>query len=125
MAKAKLIYLAVFLGLGGLISYNQVTKEGSHVAVVVEEVQVAAKETEVQIDSYFYACETYDGVLVPFVYLSEVITQEDTEQFKLLTDTIIPQIEYSEIEKGVEMIMIHANKNRERAVYIEVIRVTE
>ena len=128
MAKAKLIYLAVFLGLGGLISYNQVTKEeGSHVAVVVEEeVQVAAKEAEpVQIDSYFYACETYDKVLVPFVYLSSVITDEDIEQFKLLTDTIIPQIEYSEIEKGVEMIMIHANKNRERAVYVEVIRVTE
>lgn len=126
MAKAKLIYLAVFLGLGGLISYNQVTKEGSHVAVVVEEeVQVAAQEAEVQIDSYFYACETYDNVLVPFVYLSTVITDEDIEQFKLLTDTIIPQIEYSEIEKGVEMIMIHANKNRERAVYIEVIRVTE
>jgi hypothetical protein len=124
MAKAKLIYLAAFLALGGYISYGQIQKEGSH-TVVVEEVQVAAQEAEVQIDSYFYACETYDGVLVPFVYLSEIITEADIDQFVLLTDTIIPQMEYNEIEKGVEMIMLHANRNREHAVYVEVIRVTE
>lgn len=124
MAKVKLIYLAAFLALGGYISYGQIQKEGSH-TVVVEEVQVAAQEAEVQIDSYFYACETYDGVLVPFVYLSEIITEADIDQFVLLTDTIIPQMEYNEIEKGVEMIMLHANRNREHAVYVEVIRVTE
>jgi hypothetical protein len=62
---------------------------------------------------------------VPFVYLSEIITEADIDQFVLLTDTIIPQMEYNEIEKGVEMIMLHANRNREHAVYVEVIRVTE
>jgi hypothetical protein len=126
MDKAKLIYLAAFLGLGGIISYNQInSKEGAHVAVVVEEVQVAAQEAEVQLMSHYYAAETYDGVLVPFVFVSEVITEKDIEQFKMLTDTVIPQMEYNEIEKGVDMLILHANKNREYPVYIEVIRVTE
>ena len=128
--KAKAIFLAVFLGIGGMISYDQMTNSDNtyDVAVVGEEPNVYAVNSEaeaVELMSYFYAVETHDKVLVPLVYVSEVITEDDIDQFIVLSETVLPQMNYDEIEDGLDIVMTHANRNREYPVFIEVIRVSE
>ena len=125
-----LAVLALFLCVGGAISYDNITNEND--AQVVAELPqsesrayMVSDEGEVEIDMYYYAAETYDGVLIPLAFASEIITDEDEDQFALLTDTIFPQIESTEIDKGAEMLMIHINRNRTVPVFVEVIRVSE
>ena len=129
-SKAALTILLLFLGVGGAISYSEVAMRGDTGAVVVMEegrdyAVNAEAETVIEVEMYYYAAETYDKVLVPLAFASEQITDDDVEQFCMLTDTIFPQIEYAEIEKGVEMIMLHINKNRDMPVWVEVIRVAD
>jgi len=128
-SKAALTILLLFLGVGGAVSYHQVATSGDTGAVVMREGNDYAvnyeAETVIEVEMYYYAAETYDKVLVPLAFASEQITDDDVEQFCMLTDTIFPQIEYAEIEKGVEMIMLHINKNRDRPVWVEVIRVAD
>lgn len=124
-----LAVLALFLCVGGAISYDNITNgESSDVYVTTEEptqAYMVSDEGEVEVDMYYYAAETYDGILVPLAFASEIITEEDEDQFALLTDTIFPQIEYAEADKGAEMLMLHINRNRTVPVFVEVIRVSK
>lgn len=123
-----LAVLALFIWLAGDMIYDNVAGETRDVAVLREEPNVYAVDDngeEIEVVSYFYAVETYDKVLVPLVYVSEVITDEDIEQFITLSETIISQMDFDEIERGVDMVMLNANRNRQYPVFIEVIRVTE
>lgn len=127
-----LAILAAFLFVGGAISYNQVSNEND-AQVVAEPMQsenrayMVSKDTQevVEVDMYYYAAETHDGILVPLAFASQVITDEDEDQFVLLTETIFPQLDYAEIDKGTEMLMLHINRNRTLPVFVEVIRVSE
>lgn len=125
--KAKLAFLVVFLGIGGAISYSQVTGEKTD-AVIVEEPQVAARTAdgeEIEVEQYFYAVESHDGILVPLVFVAETITDEDKEQLISLCETVFSQMNADELDKGAEMVMLHANRNREKPVWVEVIRMSQ
>ena len=131
-AKAGITILILILGVGGAISFNELTRSTDTGAVVIVEGQEpnvmaynAATGEEFEVMQYFYAVETYDEVLVPLVYASEFITTEDKDRFVVVSETVLSQMEWSEIDKGVEMVMLHVNKNREFPVWIEVIRVSD
>jgi len=125
--------LALFLALGGNIVYSNISKQHNDTIVVTELPQsenrayMVSKDTQetIEVDMYYYAAETHDGVLIPLAFASQVITDEDEDQFVLLTETIFPQIDFDEIDKGTEMLMLHINKNRTLPVYVEVIRVSD
>jgi len=129
--KTGLTILLLVLSVGGAISYNEINKTSSTDTIVIAEgeepnvIAIDAAGEEFEVMQYFYAVETYDKILVPLVYASEVITPEDKDQFIVVSETVLSQIEYDEIEKGVDMILLHVNKNREHAVWIEVIRVAD
>ncbi len=127
-----LAILALFLAVGGAISYDNITDGGNNDTYVAVEEPIGRTymvdqdtQEEIDVQMYYYAAETYDGILVPLAFASELITEDDREQFMLLTDTIFPQIESTEIDKGAEMLMLHINKNRTLPVFVEVIRVSE
>ena len=126
--KAKLIFLTVFLTVGGAISYSQMNENSEDTVVVTEEPQVkarAADGTEVEVEQYFYAVESHDGALIPLVFVAEEITEEDKEQLISLSETVFSQMDADELDKAAEMVMLHANRNREKPVWCEVIRMSQ
>jgi len=126
-SKAALTILLLFLGVGGAVSYHQVATSGDTGAVVMREGNDYAvnyeAETVIEVEMYYYAAETYDKVLVPLAFASERITNDDIERFVLITETVFPQIEYEEADKGVEIMMLHLNREGGMPVWVEVIRV--
>ena len=86
---------------------------------------VDSEGEEIVMQKYFYAVETYDGELVPLIYVSEIITEEDKDHFILISETVFSQMEYSDADKAAAMVMEHTNRNRSFPVWIEVIRVSE
>lgn len=128
--KAKVIFLVVFLGIGGTISYHQMAKQDRtfDAAVATEEPQVFASSKdgdEVRVEQYFYAVETYDKVLVPLVYVSEVLREEDVDRLIFLSETTFSQMNAKDADAAVDIIMEFANRDRIHPVWIEVIRVSE
>lgn len=124
--KSRAIFLVGFLTAVAAVAYSQISDYGDAI-VVQEEPQVEGEmdNEEMEVEQYFTAVKTHDDVLIPLVFVAEVITDEDREQFVSLSETVFSQMDADQADKGAEMVMLHINRNREKPVWVEVIRVTE
>ena len=131
-SKAPLILLALILGLGGIISYNQINKEAITDTIVVADPPPASSKAYMTqgpentvVDVYYYAIETSDEVLVPLIFASEVLTSKDKDMLAGTADAYLAHYALADIDDGVDHLMTEINTKRKFPVYIEVIRITE